>query len=295
MLQINYIFTNYMSKNIICSPYSQINKYSNYSCYTYENLVELKELWNERHPDDLIISDEFDIIYNELKEKTKHMCKNELCWLKELVDNDDDIFNETFAPIKPIIWEKKNKYWLSNVDIMRVMKQYESIYKNFDFIGPTPLDYDSFSKRKNDWVWRELKEFDLNKYINSNISDIGIVFNLDKHTLPGSHWVALYINLIDNKILYFDSNGLSIPNKILNLCKKIKDQGLQLNPSRKFILSSNYDNEHQMRNGECGIYVMFFIINMISKSIPWTVFKKEKISDNLMNKFRNIYFNDNII
>ena len=52
-----------MSKNIICSPYSQINKYSNYSCYTYENLVELKELWNERHPDDLIISDEFDNIY----------------------------------------------------------------------------------------------------------------------------------------------------------------------------------------------------------------------------------------
>lgn len=282
-----------MSKNIICSPYSQVNKYTNYSCYTYENLIELKELWNERHPYDMIIEEDFDKIYNNLKEKTKYMCKNELCWLKTIANNDEDIFNETFAPLQPTVWKEDNDHWLTNIDIMNVMKQYEKLYKTFEFIGPTPIDYDAFSKRKNDWVWSELKNFDLNKYINSYISDLGIVFNLDKHTKPGSHWVALYVNLIDNKIYYFDSNGLSVPNKIYQLCETIKAQGLKQIPSRKFTLSSNYDNEHQMKDGECGIYVMYFLINMISKSLPWNVFKKGKINDKLMNEFRSKYFNKN--
>jgi len=277
--------------DIICSPYSHVNKHSNYSCYTYENLKYIKDLWNERHPYDMILEEDFDKIYNSLKEKTKFMCKNEICWLKSIANNDEDLFDETFAPLQPLSWNENKSYWLTNFDIMNVMKQYEKLYKTFEFIGPTPIDYDSFSKRKNDWVWSELKIFDLNKYINSYISDLGIVFNLDKHTKPGSHWVALYVNLIDNKIHYFDSNGLSVPNKIYQLCETIKTQGLKQVPSRKFTLSSNYDNEHQMKDGECGIYVMYFLINMISKSLPWSVFKKGKIDDKLMNEFRSKYFN----
>lgn len=277
---------------IKCSPYSNLHKENDFSCYTDENLLEIKSLWNEKHPDDMIIGDEFDIIHEELRNKTKYMCKNEICWLKHIGNIDDEIFDESFAPIQPLAWDENDRYWLSNVDIMKIMSQYEMIYKNFIFIGPTPIDYDAYSERKNDWVWDELKNFDLNKYINSNISQIGIIFNLDKHTKPGSHWVALYVDLNDNRLLYFDSNGLSVPSKIYTLCEKIKEQGLNSTPQRKFTLSSNYGNEHQMRNGECGIYVIFFIINILTHSLPWYIFKNEKISDNTMNEFRDIYFNE---
>ena len=31
---------------------------------------------------------------------------------------------------------------------------------------------------------------------------IGIVFNLDKHNQPGSHWVALYTDLKANQVYF---------------------------------------------------------------------------------------------
>ena len=32
------------------------------------------------------------------------------------------------------------------------------------------------------------------KYKKQGINKIGVIFNLDKHTQPGSHWVALFID-----------------------------------------------------------------------------------------------------
>ncbi len=44
------------------------------------------------------------------------------------------------------------------------MKQYESAYKDFNFIGPTPIDFDSH-KYDGSCVWGELCDFDLQTQI----------------------------------------------------------------------------------------------------------------------------------
>ena len=64
----------------------------------------------------------------------------------------------------PLSWKKKPTTWLSSLDILKVMKQYENVYKSFVFIGPTPMDFD---KRlyKNECVWNEICKFDLSEYI----------------------------------------------------------------------------------------------------------------------------------
>ena len=36
-----------------------------------------------------------------------------------------------------------------------------------------------------------------------------IIYNLDPHYLPGSHWVALFLNFTTESAEYFDSMGLS--------------------------------------------------------------------------------------
>ena len=112
---------------------------------------------------------------------------------------------------------------------------------------------------------------------------------MDKHTEGGSHWVSLFINMIEDRIYYFDSNGNFIPANIKRLVDKIKYQGKIMN--RKFILSTNYSNRHQQKNSECGVYVIYFMIQMLLYN-NWNKFKHGKITDDEVFKYRNKYFND---
>ena len=81
------------------------------------------------------------------------------------------------------------------------MKQYEKKYPKFDFIGPSPIDYDKHLAY-GECVWEELCEFSLKKSLSEGKTQIGIIFNLDKHNEDGSHWIAMYINA-DKKHIYF--------------------------------------------------------------------------------------------
>lgn len=276
----------------MCSPYS--DKYAeSFSCYTHKNILMLKYHWNIRHPDNKIISNDYHEIWEELNYYMKlYLCENEKCWLRKLVNDvniQSNIFDESFKPQMPKHWIDKPRSWLSDLDISKVMRQYEISNKEFTFIGPTPIDYDVCDKETNNWVWPELKNFDLEKYLNKNPSCkmIGIVFNLDDHKGNGTHWVSLFINIPDNKIYYFDSNGHSIPKNIRKLTNIIKEQGIKHNMN--FSLSMNYPNEHQKKNTECGVYVIYFIINMMQKN-NWSLFKHGKINDDDIHKYRRIYF-----
>lgn len=46
-----------------------------------------------------------------------------------------------------------------------------------------------------------------------NMTNKSIIFNLSKHTEPGSHYIAVYFKR--TKILYFDSYGKSLTNKYI--------------------------------------------------------------------------------
>ena len=74
------------------------------------------------------------------------------------------------------------------------MKQYEDAYDCFEFIGPTPIDFDDHM-HDGRCVWEELCEFELEKEIREKKKKIGIIFNLDPHYKGGSHWVAMFINI----------------------------------------------------------------------------------------------------
>ena len=86
------------------------------------------------------------------------------------------------------------------------MKQYEVAYPEFDFMGPTPIDW-NHHKVNGKCVWEELCKFNLKRQIAEGKNKIGIIFNLDKHNKGGSHWVAIYISVKHQKIIYWDSIG----------------------------------------------------------------------------------------
>ena len=65
----------------------------------------------------------------------------------------------SFAPEQPANWKKNPYEWLTTVDIQNVMKQYEDVYDDFEFIGPSPIDYDN--NVNNQCVWPELCHFNI--------------------------------------------------------------------------------------------------------------------------------------
>ena len=274
-----------------CGPLSG-NK--SYTCFTSKQLFKLKNIWNNRRPDKKITENDPRGIWNKIRIYMQQSCNRESCWLKQNIFKlhlDKSEFN-IFAPLMPLKWNENKNEWLTGDDIEKVMKQYEKKYPYFEFIGPTPIDYDTIESY-GICVWEELCKFNLQKTIQRGIKKIGIIFNLDKHTGPGTHWVSMFINLNKYDIFYYDSTGFGIPKQIKKLVDNIKQQQLLLNKNKSFTLHVN-KNEHQFKNTECGIYSIHFIINMLTNKKTWEDFQKTRLTDSYIEKYRDIYFNDKL-
>jgi hypothetical protein len=273
-----------------CSPKT---KKKGYSCLTDEAIYKLRDLWNARHPDVTINTNDPKEIWEKMKSNMQNVCNKESCWLKQNFVNGelDKELKNSFAPESPLDWKKNPNEWLSSLDIMNVMKQYEDAYKCFDFIGPSPIDYDTH-KLYGDCVWDELCHFSLNDEIQNGKMKIGVIFNLDPHNKGGSHWVSLFINVKRKSIYYFDSAGDKIPGQIMKFVITVTKQGQQLKTPIKFAFDQNHPVEHQYGNTECGIYGIYFIVHMLDDRICGHYLKTHVLKDKYMEKFRKIYFND---
>ena len=215
-------------KKINCSPKTK-DELNDFSCYTNKSLIKLRDSWNARHPDVKITSNHPKEIHNKLGEYLKDICNNEACWLRQkgAFGKLESELSDSFAPESPPEWKKNPNEWLSSTDITKVMKQYEKAYKEFDFIGPSPIDFDT-RKLYGECVWEELCNFNLEKLIKQGKTKIGIIFNTDPHNKPGQHWISMFINITSKKIFFFDSTGDTAPKEIKKLIERIKEQGLYL-------------------------------------------------------------------
>jgi len=286
-------------KKLRCSPKKKGIK-NNFSCYTDESLYKLRNLWNSRHPDATINSNDTKEIHSKLQQFLGDVCNKESCWLKQQFTQGkitNDIV-ESFAPESPKEWKKNPNDWLSSLEIIQVMKQYEKAYDCFEFIGPSPIDFDK-KKLYGECVWEELCHFSLAKQIENGKTKIGIIFNTDPHDKPGQHWMSMFINIPKRSIFFFDSVGDKAPKEIMKLVKRIKKEGLKLqkpdsNKDMNFTFDQNYPVEHQYGNTECGVYSLFFIVHLLEDKLTEEYFKTHILKDEYMEKFRKIYFNDSL-
>ncbi len=284
-----------------CSPVVQKISVKN-SCYTPQILFMIRDAYNKDHPADKIVETDPTKLWKILNSRFVQ-CEKEDCWLNELKDATlkKKIDRYIFAPDKPYEWKKKPNAWLSNFDIMNVLEQYERTYKYFEFIGPTPIDFDKVVGQT--CIYNELCKFSLSEHTRRGKTHIGIIFNLSPSTKDGSHWVSLYIDVKERVILFFDSTGTKEPPEITEFIKRVQEQAKE-KYGREFKVIIN-DKEHQMGNTECGVYSLFFIITMLTGKSPIAKFRgqmnmrqkinlftKHKLKDEYIEKYRNVYFND---
>ena len=224
-----------------------------------------------------------DKLYKSVSDYFKPKCKNDpRKWLKQpeikhLVD--DKLKYYTFRPKMPKEW-KNNKYtWLNSLDILHTMIQAEKVYPNFKFYGPVPSDCPV-------GVNCELSKINLNKLNKKNKSKIGIIYNLDVSTGPGTHWTAVYIDMNTNEINYYDSYGEEpipyIKQFLINMYRKMEK--INSNP----IIIYN-DKRHQYGFSECGVYSMYFLFNRLTGKNMYDI-SKQTITDKKMNDMRKKLF-----
>jgi len=284
-----------VNKNTVkCSPKpkDQVNPFS---CYTDATLYKLRDHWNARHPDAKINSNDAKVIHQQLTNYFKGVCNRESCWMKQKVEFGDikHELTDSFAPVSPSEWEKNPNEWLTSVDIMNVMKQYEHAYKCFDFLGPSPIDFDT-RKMYGECVWDELCNFNLAHQLNTGKTKIGMIFNTDPHDKPGQHWISMFVDVKKQMIFFFDSVGDKIPKQVMALVKRIQEQGLAMTPPINFVFDQNHPVEHQYGTTECGVYSLFFIVHMLEDKLTKEYLKTHIIRDKYMENFRDIYFNHSL-
>lgn len=212
-------------------------------------------------------------LWNEIYDRLKYLCRYEWCWLNlDFINTieDEEMRNKIlYYTFKPKMTETRYS-WLSNKDIDFVVKQYEKRNTNFKYIGAHPADYFDITK----WDITDLQTKDL----------IGIVFNLDTHDQPGSHWVCLMIDNIKQTIEYFDSAGEAPTKYIKYFIKKL----LKTKQFRDYTFKRN-KKIHQKENSECGIYCLNYIIERLNGK-SFDDISNNIIVDDLMNKMRDVFF-----
>lgn len=270
-----------------CSPL--VNR-TGPSCYHHNTLIHLRKLWNLRHPDKKIESEDEYEIWNGLRTNLKSVCSDEKCWFRKEFSNDPHlkkVIPYTFLPDAPSSWKKNPKEWLSSIEIANVMKQYEQKHKNFRFIGPSPIDFDDIDETEGTCVYPELCNYKVAEHMGKGIDKVGIVFNLDPHYKNGSHWVSMFVDYERRFIFFFDSAGENMPARIRKLVNSIESQSKALNcPLKK------YESEvsHQWGNSECGIYCLYMITNMLEKRNTPRKFMGKRISDSFIAEQRKRFF-----
>jgi hypothetical protein len=102
----------------------------------------------------------------------------------------------------------------------------------------------------------------------------------------------MFIDVKKNYIFYFDSNGDKAPKEIVNLENRIAEQGKELGIILE--IKGNYPKEHQLSDTECGMYVLYFIIELLTDRKEVDYFKRSTIRDHNMELLRNKYFNQDL-
>lgn len=265
------------------------------TCFSIEALRKIADKWNETNPNMHIDYNDTTTgksLWHSINNVMRAKCTNEVCWIKQDFIKDSPLSKEllkNFKPLMPKKWEEHPTEWLNTLDIRDVMNQYEVKHPNFEFIGPVPMDFDS-KVGFGQCVINELCNIKLQTLLEKGKEKIGVVFNLDKHNQPGSHWVAMYCSVNkDNKkgnIYYWDSYGMRPNPEVVILMNRLKSQGNEM--QYDFTIKVN-NVRHQYKNSECGVYCIYFLTSLLDGKTFEEIITNI-VSDDKMNAKRKEFF-----
>lgn len=229
-------------------------------------------------------------IWKALKSALKTRCDTEKCWAEQpfVSFHDRMILMDHFRPHAPAEWKHNERSWLSNIDIERVMRQYEKKRPDFDFLGVVPVDF-AQKMYMNRCVVQKMCDMDVDNLAERGKTKLGCVINLDPHDQPGSHWVAFIIcTKGKNKGAYFyDSIARSPPRMISEFLDAIVEKMQEKDPTFPY---RHNTIRRQYKNTECGVFCLKFLEDMLSGRKPFDKVCEAMPYDDDTFKMRKHYF-----
>lgn len=270
-----------------CAPGTE---FTDGSCISVDVLKEMALAYNKEYPDKVVNLDmKMDTLHpgtfkrhlvKEFSERLSDICEEQTCWVKQKFTKKmkqamkEELERATFRPKGP-----KGKFtWLNTVNINEVMSQYENKFPDFKFLGAVPIDFDSLPHLN-------IRDMDKSTLLRQGKSKIGIVFNLDEHWQPGSHWVSMYADFNKKEVYFFDSYGVRPEKRIRNLMDRLSKS---MGDDAKIAYN---EKRHQRKNSECGVYSMNFIIRSLNGE-NFEDITENIVDDDKINKCRSIYFRE---
>lgn len=233
------------------------------TCFNKKSLIDIAKVINKNTEFNINTNKTKSEIWKQLLETPYIKC-NGICYVDDnildLLDpsKSHDIKYYTYKPFLP-----KGQYrWLTNYDIEFLLKQFHKKHKSFTFLGAVPCNYYNLF----------VKEFKL-----TSSKKHAIVFNTHGYNQPGEHWVAMFIT--NNKIEYFDSNGLP-PTKCI---QQFIDRFL---PNYNIIYNKK---QFQQNNYACGMYSIHFIVSRLN-GISFNKLVNNELIGNDQDQFNNKFF-----
>lgn len=292
-------------KSIPVSKIKTLKTINKKSCLSLSVIKELVIAWNNKNLEDKIdLNQPAQSLYRDLKSKFNG--DDEIMWFEHdimtsLLDKTkiDEVRNKYFKPVAPDSWNSNPEQWLSNLDIEKVLNQYEEKYPSFKSYGALPIDF--ALKSGSRCIINDLCKISLNELMKNGIKYIGVIFNLDKHTESGSHWISLFINIPKGEINFWDSVAKIAPTEVEELMTKLynqlndiynNNQSLYRKCECKFKeVKKQYNTiRHQYANSECGMYSLHFIIEQLEGGKTFNQICNNIINDAKMNAMRKEYF-----
>jgi hypothetical protein len=193
-------------------------------------------------------------------------------YIRSEITNDERIIDNLITG--PLFFEgrgegKNQDNALYNHEIEKIMKP----YKKYGFQGAITVD------KLSDLTPKKRMSF---------------IMNLDKSTQPGSHWVAVNIDALNDKsVEYYDSFAEEPPESFM---RDLKDLIRKIKPDTYLKMKINRIKEQDNDLSICGWHFMKFFLNRyrgidFKEATPYSDVKKaEKDALKLRDKYRKFGF-----
>ena len=268
-----------MSQPESCSPRSKKGGGGDVqTCFSFPSLERIARRYSAQNPrDDITHIRTKKGLWDAIQARMPQ-CSNERCWIHAsyLSASDRAELEQDFKPPIP----RGANEWLRTSDIDKVLEQYTKVYPSFAWLGTHPINFADPSYPKS----KRFRPLNVTALKRKGVKKAAMVLNLDRYGEPGSHWVAVLLDLPRYRVEYFDSLGDAAPPEIQEFVKRLNSRAR----GGKWKLIVN-DRTHQLLDSECGVYSIHFILKRLEGQSFRDVASDIKRDDE-MNRKRGVFF-----
>lgn len=292
-----------------CSPRSgrQGDRRVPGSCLLPEDIQEAGRLWNERADVQARIPAatmrDPSRILQHIHDHTGTRLGEEDAWAKRFVPASSPLYKrlkDALRPRMPDEWMVNEYSWLSNFDIEQVLRQYESVFPAFLFLGVFPMDFRARDKRTGECIGAEMCAFDVAEAWARGKRLVTAVLNLDYHDSGGSHWVCLNIGLdpqmCNYGIFYYDSVAKPATPEVSAFARDVAaavqafhSSAASFPPTRLFRVAHN-SVRRQFQDTECGVFALFCCLCFLHGNLDFDDICGAMGTDDMIHRFRSVFF-----